>query len=59
MFFYFDPTYILIVPALIFAMWAQVRVNTTFRKYLRYLLHQITLVRKWPGICWMLTDCKM
>lgn len=35
MFFYFDPTYILIVPALIFAMWAQVRVNTTFRKYLR------------------------
>lgn len=31
--FYFDPTYIIILPALIFAMWAQHKVTSTFRKY--------------------------
>ena len=31
--FYFDPTYIIILPALIFAMWASARVNSTFTKY--------------------------
>lgn len=33
--FYFDPTYIIVVPALIFAMWAQQRVTSTFNRYLR------------------------
>ena len=31
--FYFDPTYIIILPALIFSLWASARVNTTFKKY--------------------------
>ncbi len=31
--FYFDPTYILILPALIFSLWASARVNSTFSKY--------------------------
>ena len=35
MFFYYDPTYILVLPALIFAVWAQTKVSSTFRKYLR------------------------
>ena len=33
--FYFDPTYIIILPALIFAMWASARVDSTFKKYER------------------------
>lgn len=33
MFFYFDPTYILMIPALIFALWAQYKVKSTFDKY--------------------------
>ncbi|MFB5067070.1 MAG: zinc metallopeptidase [Candidatus Wallacebacter cryptica] len=35
MFFYYDPTWILVLPALIFAMWAQSKVSSTYRKYLR------------------------
>ena len=30
---YFDPTMLLILPALLLAMWAQFRVQSTFRKY--------------------------
>ena len=30
---YIDPTYILILPALIFSLWASARVNSTFKKY--------------------------
>lgn len=33
--FYFDPTYLIVLPALIFAMWAQQRVSSTFREYLQ------------------------
>lgn len=33
--FYFDPTYLIILPALIFAFWAQSKVTSTFRKYLK------------------------
>lgn len=32
---FYDPTYILVIPALIFAMWAQRKVTSTFRKYSR------------------------
>ena len=31
--FYFDPTYLLLVPALIISFWAQMKVNSTFEKY--------------------------
>ena len=31
--FYFDYTYILLLPALFFSLWASARVNTTFKKY--------------------------
>lgn len=42
-FFYFDPTYILVLPALIFAMWAQSKVTSTFKKYLKvYAASNIT-----------------
>lgn len=30
---YFDPTVILLIPAIILAMWAQARVSSTFKKY--------------------------
>lgn len=33
--FYFDPTYLIILPAFIFSIWASVRVNSTFKKYNR------------------------
>ena len=33
--FYFDPTYLVIFPALIFSLWASARVNSTFNKYSR------------------------
>lgn len=33
--FRFDPTIIILIPAIIFAMYAQTRVQTTFNKYLR------------------------
>jgi Zn-dependent membrane protease YugP len=35
MFYFFDPTYLLILPALIFSVWASARVNTVFRQYSR------------------------
>jgi len=34
-FFYWDPTYIIVLPALVFAIWAQAKVNSTFQRYLR------------------------
>ena len=35
MFYRFDPTYIILIPAMIFAMYAQTKINTTFNKFLR------------------------
>lgn len=35
MFYGFDPTYIILIPAMIFAMYAQAKINTTFNKFLR------------------------
>lgn len=32
-FYYFDPTWIILLPAIILSMWAQANVNSTFRKY--------------------------
>ncbi len=32
-YFYFDPTYIILLPTLLFALWAQFNVNGTFNKY--------------------------
>lgn len=32
-FYYFDPTILIILPALIFTIWAQINVNSTFEKY--------------------------
>jgi len=32
-FYYFDPTMLIILPAIILAIWAQVRVKSTFKKY--------------------------
>ena len=31
--FYFDPTYVLLIPAILLAIYAQTRVQTTFNKY--------------------------
>ena len=31
--FYFDPTYIVLIPALILSIWASARVNSVYRKY--------------------------
>lgn len=31
--YYFDPTWVLLLPALLLAAWAQMNVNSTFRKY--------------------------
>ncbi|MBE6577321.1 MAG: zinc metallopeptidase [Ruminococcaceae bacterium] len=31
--FYFDPTILLIIPALIISIWAQIKVSSTFKKY--------------------------
>lgn len=33
--FYFDPTYVIMIPALLFALWAQYKVQSTFKKYLK------------------------
>ena len=33
--FYFDPTYVLLIPALIFAVYAQQKVSSTFQRYVR------------------------
>ncbi|MBC7344569.1 MAG: zinc metallopeptidase, partial [Clostridia bacterium] len=33
--FFFDPTMILLLPALIIAFWAQAKVSSTFEKYVR------------------------
>ena len=32
-FFYFDPTMLIVLPALLFTIWAQMNVNSTFEKY--------------------------
>ena len=31
--FYFDWTILIVIPAMLFALWAQFRVNSTFSKY--------------------------
>ena len=33
--YYFDPTYILLLPAIILAVYAQAKVQSTFQRYLR------------------------
>lgn len=33
--FYFDSTYLLLIPAIIISMWAQTKVSSTFNKYVR------------------------
>ena len=33
--FFYDPTFILLIPALLFALYAQSKVNGTFQRYLR------------------------
>src|SRR5690554_6271703 len=33
--FFYDPTFILLIPALLLAMYAQAKVNSTFQRYLR------------------------
>ncbi len=35
--FYFDPTILLILPALILSVWAQIKVSSTFKKYSKVL----------------------
>ena len=30
---YYDPTWILLLPAIVLAIWAQARVNSTYKKY--------------------------
>lgn len=35
MFYWFDPTYVLLIPALLFAFYAQSKVSGTFQRYLR------------------------
>lgn len=35
MFYGFDPTFIILIPAMIFAMYAQTKISTTFNKFLR------------------------
>ena len=35
MFFWYDPTYLLLIPALLFAFYAQSKVSGTFQRYLR------------------------
>lgn len=35
MFYGFDPTFTILIPAMIFAMYAQTKINATFNKYLR------------------------
>ena len=32
---YFDWTFVMLIPAMIFAMWAQFRVKSTFERYMR------------------------
>jgi Zn-dependent membrane protease YugP len=32
-FYYFDPTMLIVLPAMVFAIWAQFKVNSTFQKY--------------------------
>jgi len=34
--FWFDPTFILLIPAIILAAWAQIQVSSTFSKYSKY-----------------------
>lgn len=36
---FYDPTFILVLPALLFAMYAQFKVNSTFNRYLRERSH--------------------
>ena len=33
--FFWDPTFLLIIPALVFALWAQNRVKSAYRRYLQ------------------------
>lgn len=34
--FYFDPTYLILLPAIIITMWAQAKVSSTYAKYSKY-----------------------
>ena len=37
--YYYDPTMVLLIPALILAMWAQYNVKSTFQKYSAIMIH--------------------
>ncbi len=43
-FYYYDPTMLLLIPALILTMWAQFKVNSTFKKF-----SQVETVRRMTG----------
>ena len=36
---YFDPTILIVLPALIFTIWAQIKVNSSFKKYSKVAVH--------------------
>lgn len=38
--FYYDSTYLLLIPAILISMWAQTKVNSTFNKYVRVASHR-------------------
>lgn len=51
-YYYFDRYYwILIVPAMLFAMWAQTKVNSTYNRYNRvYSARGMSAAQVWPAI---------
>lgn len=49
---------ILVLPAVIFSLWASIRVNTTFKNIQRYAPCAASQVPKRHAVCLMQTDCK-
>ena len=59
-YYYFDRYYwILIVPAMLFAMWAQTKVNSTYNRYNRVYSARGMSAAQVCGRFWMKTDCSI
>ena len=56
---FYDPTFILVLPALFFAMYAQFKVKSTFARYYRKDRTLGSQGPKWPGRSLMPTGCTM
>jgi len=56
---FFDPTFIILIPALLLAIWAQIKVQGTFSQFSRVFREGESGLTKLPAFCWIALVCLM